>query len=234
MSSLDKLGDYATSGNFDALSNELDLSLDNARAIKDLETFWYYDVGDDGIFDGIDTERKFLSDTSVVKIDSVFVVRAVVYDLAVLSKLEAGMVGYLESNPFLMANNKQRLSNLEAQLIQTQYEIEKLDSLQKREYYTNTDNLRQKEGQIVFTSEKTVRTYHSDMFKLLQLKQECEMELNVYNKVVTVVEGFSEPGEPENGTILYAKKLIWYYIGLALLIAVIVSNRKKIWYSLKS
>lgn len=229
MSSLDKLGNYARAGNYATLSSELNLSLEEARNIKDLETFWYYDIGGDGIFDGIVTDRTVLADTSVVKIDSVFILRVAVFSPGILEKLEGSLVNYLDTNPFLKALNKQRLSDLEARLNQTQYEIEKLDSLQKREYYTNTDDLRQKEGQIVFTSEKTVRTYHTDMFKLLQLKQECLRDIHIYNNVVTITEGFTIPVEPENGILLYARKLIWYFLGLALLLSVIVTYRKKIW-----
>ena len=114
-------------------------------------------------------------------------------------------------------------------LNQIEYEIEKLDSLQKREYYTNPDELRQKEGQIVFTSEKVVRMYHGQMFGLLKLKQDCERDLNLYSSVVTVVEGFNEPAEPDNRAIHTAKKLIWYYLILALLLAIIITFRKKIW-----
>jgi hypothetical protein len=229
MSNLDRLRGYATARNYSALSNELNLSIEDASVIKRIETFWYYDIGDDGIFDGIDTDRKFLSDTSIVKVDSVFSVRVEVYDSEILEKLEESLVQYLEANPFLEALNKQRLSNLGAQLNQIEYEIDKLDSLQKREYYTNPDELRQKEGQIVFTSEKVVRMYHSQMFHLLKLKQDCERDLNLYKDVVTVLEGFVEPVVPVNGTIQYAKKLIWYYVGLALLLAVIITFRKKIW-----
>ena len=127
------------------------------------------------------------------------------------------------------AINKQRISDLKAKISQTQYEIEKLDSLQKREYYTNPDELRQKDGQIIFTTEKTVQTYHDDMFRLLSLKQNYERELNIYQDVVTVVEGFSSPVKPENGTINYAKKAVWFYEGAALLLALIITYRKKIW-----
>jgi len=229
MSSLNKLGDYAATHNYTALSSELNLSLEEASTIKGLETFWYYDIGDDGIYDGIDTERRFLSDTSVVKVENEFIIRAAIYDPSILKKMEVGLVHYMEANPFFKALNKQRLSNLEAQMNQTQYEIEKLDSLQKREYYTNTDKLRQQEGQIVFSSEKTVQTYHNDMFRLLRIKQDYESDLNIYNGVVTIIEGFSVPIEPDNGTIKYAKKIIWFYLGLALLLAVIVTFRKKIW-----
>lgn len=229
MTSLDKLGDYASARNFAALSNDLHLSVDEVSAIKDLETFWYYDIGADGIFDGLVTDRSILEDTSIVKIDSVFLLRAAVFDPEILEKLEASLVQYLGGNPFLEALNGQRLSDLKAQLEQTQYEIEKLDSLQKREYYTNTDDLRQKEGQIIFTSENVARMYHNDMFRMLQLKQDCERDLNIYKDIVTIMEGFTIPVEPENGTILYAKKLIWYFLGFALLLSVIVTYRKKIW-----
>lgn len=229
MSSLNKLGKYANARNFAALSTEINLDIEDASAIKSLQPFWYYDIGGDGIFDGIDTEGRFLSDTNVVIIDSVFVLHATIYDPNILMSLEEGLVHYLEANPFFEALNKQRLSDLDALLKQTEYEIAKLDSLQKREYYTNPDDLRQKDGQIVFTSEKVVRMYHSQMFQLLQLKQDCERDLNLYKDVVTVLEGFTEPVEPENGTTYYAKKLVWFYLGLALLLAVIITFRKKIW-----
>jgi len=52
MSSLNKLGAYASEGNISNLSSELDLSMEEASAIRGLETFWYYDIGDDGIYDG--------------------------------------------------------------------------------------------------------------------------------------------------------------------------------------
>lgn len=229
MSNLERLGEYADSDNYTSLSEELNLSIENASAIKSLETFWFYDIGDDGIFDGLDTERKFLSDTSIVKIDSVFSVFVEVYNSDILEELELGLMNYLKNNPYLESLNKHRLSNLEGQLIQIEYEIEKLDSLQKREYFTNPDELRQKEGQIVFTSEKVVRMYHTQMFHLLQLKQDCERDLNIYSEVVTILEGFTVPVKPENSTVQYAKKTIWYFLGLALLLSVIIKFRKKIW-----
>lgn len=229
MTSLDKLGNYARANNYETLSNELHVSIEEAGNIKDLETYWYYDIGSDGIFDGIVTDRDVLADTNVTKIDSIFILRASVYSPDILEQLEGNLINYLDANPFLKALNGQRLSDLEAQLNQIQYEIEKLDSLQKREYYTNSDDLRQKEGQIVFTSEKTVKIYHNDMFKLLKLKQECVRDINIYNDVATITEGFTIPVEPENGTILYIRNLIWYFLGLALLLSVIITYRKKIW-----
>jgi hypothetical protein len=234
MSYVNRLGTYAEELNFEALSNELNLSIEDASSIKEINTYWYYDINNDGFFDGIDKEGQFLADTNVHIIDSVFVLNAAFYNPGILDKLEEGVKQYLETNPFLNALNMQRLSDLGAQLNQTEYEIAKLDSLQKREYYTNSDQLRQKEGQIVFTSEKVIRMYHNDMFRLLRFKQECERDLNIYSSVVTILEGFTIPVKPDNGTSQYAKKLIWYYLGLAILIAVLVTYRKKIRALLKS
>ena len=229
MANLERLGEYAHAKNYEALAEELNLSIEDASAIKGIETFWYYDLGNDGIFDGLDMDRKYLSDTSIVKIDSVFSVRAEVYNSDILEELDESLVNYIETDPFLSSLNKQRISKLEAQLSQIEYEIEKLDSLQKREYYTNPDELRQKEGQIVFTSEKEVKIYHYQMFALLKLKQECERDMTLYGDVVTILQRFSVPVEPDNGTVQFAKKLIWYYLGLALLLSVLVEFRKKIW-----
>ena len=229
MSILNRLNNYAEERNYSELSNNLNLSTDIAGKIKSIESFWYYDKGDDGVLDGISSELELLSDTTITMVDSLIVIRAEVYDLEVLIELQQGLINFLHSNPLLVALNKQRLADLESTLAQVNYEIQKLDSLQKREYYTPADDLRQKEGQIVFTNEKVVRLYHYEMIALLKRKQETERDLNVYNDMVTISEGFSYPSQPDNGTIEYAKQILWYYLGLALLISLIISFRKKIW-----
>jgi len=229
ISYLDRLGEYAGEQNHAALAEELNISIEEANEIKGIDAYWYFDIGNDGIFDGLDVDREFLSDTSIVKIDSVFNISAKVYEPDVLGNLENGLMYYLENNSFLKSLNKQRIANLEAQANQIEYEIEKLDSLQKREYYTNQDDLRQKEGQIVFTSENEVRMYHFQMFQLLKLKQDCERDLNIYGGVVTLLEGFSNPLKPENGIVQSVKKIIWYYLGFALILAAIIKFRRKIW-----
>ncbi|MEN8250934.1 MAG: hypothetical protein ABFS32_18525 [Bacteroidota bacterium] len=229
MTSLKKLGDYAGEKNFEALANEMNISKEDASKIRGLKTFWLYDIEDDGMYDGIDLNGRYLSDTSVVKLKYQFVVRVDILDPGVLEIIETGFVNYLESQPYLIARNKQRLLELEARLNQTNYEIEKLDSLQKREYFTNPDHLRQQESQVIFTSEKTVKMYHNEMFNLLELKQECERDLTIYSDIVTVIESFTIPLNPDNGSVNYAKKLIWYFLGLALLLSVVIAFRKQIW-----
>lgn len=231
MVSLNKLGQYAETENYDALSKELNLSMEEAMSIKGIETFWYYDMGDDGIYDGIDLERRYISDTSVVLIEDEFVVRARIFDPGIIENLEDQLVNYLESNPILKALNEQRLKDLVSSIKQTDYEIEKLDSLQKREYFTNPENLRQSEGQIVFTSEKIVETYHNDMFRLLRIKQNYEQDLNIYSSVATVMEGFSIPNKPNKDMKKYANQFLWYYLGLALILSIVITYRKKIWTS---
>jgi hypothetical protein len=234
MSHVTKLGEYAEAGNFAALSKKLELSIEEASEIKRIESFWYYDIGDDGIIDGIDIREKFISDTSITKIDSLFSLQVQVTKIDILEKLESNMVHFLESNDFLQALNKQRLADLEGQMAQIDYEILKLDSLQKREYFTNPDELRQKEGQIVFTSENVVRMYHNQMFDLLHQRQDCEREMNLFSGVVTVLEGFHEPVEADNGVIYLFRKLIWYALGLAIIFALLISFRKELLHILKA
>ena len=72
MSYMNRLGEYARGGNHTALSKELQMTAEEAGQIRNLETFWFYDIGDDGIIDGIDYKGKFLSDTSVAQVDTIF------------------------------------------------------------------------------------------------------------------------------------------------------------------
>ena len=229
ISSLNKVGNYAQERNATALSDELNMSPEDASSIKGIEVLWYYDIGDDGIFDGVSSDISILADTNIVLVDSLIIVHAQVYSPSIFKNLETGVITYLNSNPFLVASNQQRIAELEAILNQTDYEIEKLDSLQKREYFTQANDMRLKEGQLVFTNEKTIRLYHNEMFHLLDLKQETERDLGIYQNIVTVVEEFTTPIEPDNGTIYYSKKLVWFFLGIALFISLIITYRKKIW-----
>lgn len=228
-STLDKLGEQAAEGNFSSQSDRLNLSKESAENVKNIETFRYYDIGKDGLIDGIDTEGRYLSDTSVATIDSLIVVRTIVTDPEILQDLEAGICSYLESNPFLFASNKQRLSYLKEMIVQASYELEKLDSLQKKEYYRTTDQTMFKEGQLVFTNENNVQLYHGQMFKLLESKKEYEKELTIYPGIVTVIEGFISHAKPENNTTQYIRILIWYYLAVALILSLVITYRKRIW-----
>ena len=229
ISSLNKLGEHASENNLSTQSEKLNISRESAQFIKNIETFRYYDIGKDGFLDGIDIEGRYLSDTSVATIDSLIVVRVQVSNPEILQNLEAGISFYLELNPFLVASNKQRVSYLEEMIAQANYELEKLDSLQKKEYYRTTDDTRLKEGQLVFTNEKDVQLYHNYMFNLLKSKKEYEKELTIYPGIVTVLEGFIINAKPNNSTTQYVKDLIWFYLGLALLLSLVVTYRKKIW-----
>lgn len=232
-SSLNKVGDYANENNNTALSKELNLSPEDASSIKEIEVLWYYDIGKDGNFDGVSSDVSILLDTNIVKVDSLLIIRTKILDPLIISELTAGLIEYFNNNSFLRAVNQQRIAALEATLIQTNYEIEKLDSLQKKEYYIDENEMRLKEGQLVISTEKTIRLYHNDIFRLIELKQNIERDLSIYGSIVTIIEDFSVPIEQENGIKYYALKLLWFFLGVALLFSLLVTFRKKIWIVLK-
>lgn len=233
ISSLNRLGDYAKERNYSVLSELLNMNSNDISSIKEVEVLWYYDIGKDGIFDGTSSDVSILSDTNIVMIDSLFIIRLEVYNPLMLKGLESGLIDYLNSIPFLLTSNRQRISELEATLLQTEYEIEKLDSLQKKEYYTNAEDLKLREGQFIFTNDKTVRLYHNEIFQLLKMKQETERDLSIYRDVVTKVEEFNIPKSPKNGIVYYAGKLIWYFLGLALITSLLITFRRDISQILK-
>ena len=48
---LERMGEYADEQNYTALSKELKLSIDQASQVRSLESFWFYDIDKDGIFE---------------------------------------------------------------------------------------------------------------------------------------------------------------------------------------
>jgi hypothetical protein len=43
------------------------------------------------------------------------------------------------------------------------------------------------------------------------------------------MEGFSIPNKPNKDMKKYATQFLWYYLGLALILSIIITYRKKIW-----
>ncbi|MBA7570038.1 hypothetical protein ES708_11783 [subsurface metagenome] len=228
ISYINRLKNLTSEANYAVLASSLDISVEDAEKINDIRAYWFIDRNRDGIVEGPDYDNKFLSDTSVNKIGWKFGIRATVADPLVFSKIAPGITYYIYSNDYFNRMNKVRLNNLEEIIEQTAKEVEKLDSLQKKEYFKLEDATRLKEGQLVFTNDPEIKLFHNDLLNLVRDKQASQRTLTINSEIISLLEDFTITQRPANNAMFYARKLVPVFIGLAYLLALYITFRKKI------
>ncbi|MDZ7738441.1 MAG: hypothetical protein U5K32_05105 [Bacteroidales bacterium] len=124
--------------------------------------------------------------------------------------------------------NEVRLDNLREIIEQTGNEVEKLDSLQKKEYFKLEDVTRLREGQLVFTNDPEIKLFHEDLLTLVRNRQASQMELTIHDNIISVLEDFTETQLPANNAVYYAKTVVPVLIVIAYLLALYITFRKKI------
>ena len=225
---INRLTNLTSEANYSVLANTLDISEEDAQCISNIKAFWFVDFFKDGLIDGPDYKDKYIRDTNVVKVNSKFGVRITVTDPTLFNRLTTGIIRYVESNEYFQSMNEMRLELLKEIIDQTELEIEKIDSLQKVEYFRTNEETRLNGGQLVFTNDPEVKLLHRDLLNLLRDKHRQQTEMEIHNEIVTIIENFITTQRPVNNILYYARKIIPLFIVIAYILAVFFFYRKEI------
>lgn len=228
ISYINRLENLTSEGNYPVLASSLNIAEEDAKHLGNIRAYWFVDKNRDGIVDEADLDNKFLADTNVNKVSWKFGVRATVTDPHVFNQLTVGIEYYVNSNDYFKSMNKGRLEDLREIIEQTGKEVEKLDSLQKNEYFRLEDATRLREGQLVFTNEPEIQLFHEDLLQLVRQKQNSQREYTIHHNIISLLEDFTVTQRPTNSATFYAKKVVPVLIVLAYLLALFVTFRKKI------
>jgi len=228
ISYINRLENLTSKANYPVLANLLGISGEDAEKINSIQAYWFIDKNKDDIVDGSDLDKKFLADTNIAKIDWKFGIRATVTDPTVFNKIASGIIFYVSSSDYFNRMNEVRLNDLKEIVEQTGKEVEKLDSLQKKEYFMLEDVARLREGQLVFTNDPEIKLFHYDLLRLVRNKQESQTELTIYSEIITLLEDFVITQKPTNNIMFYARKLVPVFLVLAYILALFITYRKKI------
>jgi hypothetical protein len=228
ISYINRLGSLTSENNYPVLGVALNMPGEKAELIHNLSAFWFIDLNSDGIVDGPDYNSKYMTDTNVTKVVWKFGIRATVTDPSIFSELESGIISYVNSSDYFIRMNEVRLANLEEIIEQTDKEVEKLDSLQKKEYFQLENTTRLKEGQLVFTNDPEITLLHSDLLNLVKDKQRSQTEFEIHSGIISVLEDFIVSQIPENNTSYYARKIVPWFFAITYILLLIIAFRKKI------
>ena len=225
---INKLHFYGEEDNKQALAQSLNLDSVEVDNIVDIEAFWIIDENRDGIPDLVDDRNKYDQDTSVTHMSSRFDVRVKTLQPQSLDKVKGGILHHINTNPFFEKINNIRLRQLRERIAKTGTELSELDSLQNYKYFEERQKGKYSDGQIVFMNEPETRLFHGPVFDLYGRKQSLDRELDIYSEIVTVLDDFTPPAQPENSYLHIAKTWVIRFFVLGLIFVVVLSFRKEL------
>ena len=225
---VNKLHFYGEEDNKQALAQSLNLDSAEVENIVDIEAFWIIDRNRDGIPDLVDYRNRYDQDTTVTHMASRFDIRVKTLQPQSLDKVKDGILYHINTNQFFERINRIRLIQLEERIAKTETELSELDSLQNYKYFEERQKGKFSEGQMVFLSEQETKLFHGSVFELYQSKQNLDRELDIYSEIVTVLDDFTPPAQPENSYLDIAKRWVILFFVLGLVFVITISFRKEL------
>jgi len=225
-----KLHTFCLENNQEELAKALVLEQSKISRVKDIQAYWVIDKTKDRIPDYIDyTDRHNVSDTNNIRMTDRLAIRVKITTPGELTELRQGIFRFIENNQLFVKQNILRISQNEAMLARLNYDILRLDSLQKIKYFEETKARASEKGnQMVFLQEQKTQLIYEDIYKLYSNKQYYEKQRDIFSGVITLLSDFTVPLQPKNSTGYYAIRIVPLFFFLFLIILILVHNRKKL------
>lgn len=215
--------------NVAAIANAFNISSEDAGQIANIEAFYYIDVNKDGIGDYVDYKNKFDPiDTTKAIIRNRILIRAEVLGNNKFNEVKEGLIYYINHNPYLLTVNDIRKRELKTLIMQTEEEIDKLDSLQNYEYYKKEEENSNRDGQIVVMNEKATQLYYRDKVSLLNARLGYEKALELATDPITIIKDFAALKVEDNPISKYFIKFGFFFGIFGYFILLIIAFRKQI------
>lgn len=230
ISYINRLHSFCRENNYSAISEALSLPQEKGKEIKDIAAYWIIDLNNDSIPDFVDyKDNHNIYDSVNVRMKNQFDILIKISNHKDIDALKNSILSYIESNPFFRQKNEIRLYQIDEMLRRLNFDIGQLDSLQKVKYFEETRNKIPKQGgQIVFLQEQKTQLLYGDILYLFRQKQSLELEKKLNPEIITFLSDFTIPIKPYTGLLYYAKVLVPLIFGIALIILIYNTNRKKI------
>lgn len=226
-----KLQDYIVEKNYKELVNSLNISQNEAANLLEMVALHYIDRGRDGVPDYIDYDNSFnpLADTMNVLMEDRAVIYCRIKEPQVLSSIKNGIIKYFNSDSLFQQRNRLRTKQNVEILNRINFDITRLDSLQKILYFEDHKNRQpQNGGQMIFLQEQKTQLLYDDIYSLYNRKKILEENVEIYKDIITVQSDFTVPKQRLNGGLFYAKRVVPASFVLAILILILISNKNNL------
>ncbi|MBO7146025.1 MAG: hypothetical protein J6W13_14535 [Salinivirgaceae bacterium] len=213
---------------------KIGLSDDISKQIRHVDASYLLDYNGDGNADAAEeystqARKDTTSRYTRMRMAHTFDINIEIYiakDSTILDSIRNAIMAYLYNDNWIQEQNilwqresKNRISRLDK-------EIEILDSLQKKEYFTKEDKKfgAERDGSFLMISEKDKRLYHSDLINLTNSKLSIEHKL--YDEPFKIIKDISIPVSPINTVARNAKHSFLYIMFFATIVIFIFDRRK--------
>lgn len=208
------------------LREELNMDSISLSNIKGINSYYGIDLNADETIEYFDLkENHNLSDTINIRDKNYLLVQAEIYDPTVLPEFQKNFISYLNRQPLLVKENKQRLENIKKLIDGYDLEIMYLDSFQKVNYFTpNQPSISMEQNQILL-GEARKQFVHGAKFAITEDKDEIISDYTVFSDPVTVINDFSLAVKQENSSLFGVIKdviifglfgfivlVVWYFL----------------------
>lgn len=220
---INDLHELCIKNNVEALAFDLQMVDTTAAKIKDIQAFFIIDLNKDGIGDFVDFKNIYNpTDTNQVRLKDRLHVSVEVYDNTAFENVRNGLFRYMSKNPYIIKLNEIRKQELSELIAQTEYEIDKLDSLQNTDYFMVNGKVPVQQSQMMFLAEKEPTMYYLDKMTLIRQKQYYQKELELATDAFTVIKDFTSLAVAENprGSYLVKYGFILGLLGFIILISI--------------
>lgn len=220
------------------LKNDLNLNPEVYNNIISLQASWLIDINGDGISDFVDYNNDYIfdakKDSLAVRMKDRFNVRVQVKNQTITDEVQTALLKYLSEHPFIKNLNSGRLNTIEGMVNVYGDQATMLDSLQYYEYFIekqgNGNTLNGfKFGEfelLAGDNQKDKRLYHQDIISLKENAISSQSSLIYNTEPILFVGNLNNTSSRANGLMMYAKKVAYPLIPLALLFFVIFKRKE--------
>ncbi len=181
------------------IASKLNLSFHDAKAITDIQSFYYIDIQNNGNPDYVDYIGNFdATDTTNSLLTWRLRIRVEAKDTAIFPKMTEALSYLLTNNEQMKRENELRTVQLDDRIAFVDREIQLLDSLRKKEYFQKEKDISVSMDKTILLNEREMKLFHTDILDLNRIKQELEWERIFYSQGFVFENEFNYDPRPLN------------------------------------
>lgn len=225
---VNELNNFVKIKDYEGLAEALRITTEDAKSVAFIKSFYYIAINNDSTRTVIDYRGHYdVGDTTNTRVKNQIIISLGLNDRSLFPKMQTSITNYFESNEYLKEVHAMRLSNLLQREEIINKDIEKLDSLQNKQFFHSPKT------EVYLTNITELRSGKQDLFYkdkqiLLEMKRDLEYELAGNEGITTTVNPF-HPTTVSYETPIKLFVIIFGVLYFAfIIIASIIKYRKRI------
>ncbi|MFZ4725211.1 MAG: hypothetical protein ACOYMD_07155 [Paludibacter sp.] len=212
-----------------SLGTKLSLPDSIAKNVVEIRSFYVIDYLKDEVPDKIDFDNSHsLTDTLNVRMRDRFYLQIKTKSIAQVPKVQVAIQNFFNTNAILRLKFDISKAELANQIQICNIELKRIDSLAQVSYFKEKDNQLQFEKNKLLLGEQTKQLFYNELLHLQDIKTYSQSKMGDYVQPVQMPSGFVVNPVPLNGRVKYGIFSLLIGFAIAVIIAGIKENMKKI------